>query len=82
MHAQPCANNHSFVCAAGADTWKVTISQGPGTAGAAACRSEFPGSRYAVPANGWENTLLRAAAGSRPVWLNYADASGRGNWQA
>ena len=81
FHAQGCTNNHSFACTTNPDTWKVTTVEGPWTAGQTTCAREFPGSTFGVPANGWENSLLRAAAVSRSVWLRYADSAGRGNWR-
>jgi hypothetical protein len=72
-----CGQIHEFACTTGPDAWRVTSTAGPFAAGAAACAKEFPGSVFAVPANGWENSLMRTAAGFRAVWLNYnKDASG------
>jgi hypothetical protein len=82
FHAQPCAATHAFACSAGPDGWKVSVSEGAWSAGQATCAHEFPGSTFAVPANGWENSLMRAAAGTRAVWLHYADRVGHGGWSA
>ena len=80
FHERGCGENHSFVCSTGPDNWSVTTAPGPWPAGRAACAAEFPGSSFAVPANGWENSLVRTAANGRTVWLRYADHGGTGDW--
>src|SRR5205085_4726813 len=72
FHDVDCGERHAFVCMVNPDTWHVTAAAGPFTGGPAACAREFPGSAFGVPANGWENSLMRAAAGDRTVWLNYS----------
>jgi hypothetical protein len=72
FHATDCGAAHNFACMVNPDAWRVTNATGAFARGAAACAREFPGSTFAVPANGWENSLVRAAAGSRSVWLNYS----------
>jgi hypothetical protein len=73
FHAVDCAQKHAFVCMLNPDQWRVTATQGPFRGGATACAKQFPGSSFAVPANGWENALMRAAAGGNTVWLNYSN---------
>ena len=80
FHDQGCATPHAFACSTGPDNWTVTAATGPWSDGATACTAQFPGSSFAVPANGWENSLLRTAAGNATVWLHYADAAGNGTW--
>ena len=65
--AQPAA------CQLPAGGWQVTSVAVEWSDGAQECAVEFPGSRFAVPMNGYRNLRLefahpRAAA----VWLNYA----------
>ncbi|MEY2473714.1 MAG: hypothetical protein QOK28_3043 [Actinomycetota bacterium] len=73
FHAVDCGEKHAFVCMVNPDQWRVTATDGPFSAGASACAKAFPGSTFAVPANGWENALVRAAASTKTVWLNYTN---------
>ena len=73
FHAVDCGETHAFVCMLNPDAWRVTNATGRFNGGASACGKEFPGSSFGLPANGWENALVRAAAGTRNVWLNYND---------
>jgi hypothetical protein len=73
FHAVGCGDTHAFVCMVNPDQWRVTAATGPFSRGAASCAKEFPGSTFGLPANGWENALARAQAGTRTVWLNYSD---------
>jgi hypothetical protein len=82
FHDEPCGNVHAFACSVSPDVWKITATTAHWGAGADVCSQQFPGSVFAVPANGWENGLVRAAAGSATVWVNYADAVGDGAWKA
>jgi hypothetical protein len=82
FHARTCSEKHSFACALGPDHWVVTTAAQQWAKGSSACAAEFPGSRFAVPANGWQNSLMRAAARGTTVWLNYADVNGADDWVA
>ena len=82
FHNEGCGAVHPFACSIGPDRWVVTTASGAWRGGQPVCAAEFPGSSYAVPRNGWENSLLRTAAGANTVWLNYADATGNGDWSA
>jgi hypothetical protein len=73
FHAVDCGETHAFVCMSNPDQWRVTTAAGPFSRGGAACAKEFPGSTFGLPANGWENALVRAQAGAQTVWLNYND---------
>ncbi|HVT76297.1 MAG TPA: hypothetical protein VHD87_04645 [Acidimicrobiales bacterium] len=79
FHATDCAQPHAFACTLNPDTWRVTALEASQSNGPGACAREFPGSHYSLPANGWENALVRAAAGTRTVWLNYARVAD-GRW--
>lgn len=79
FRATGCLASMRFACVDGAGAWRVTTTAGPWSAGDAACAAAFPGSRFAVPANGYDNELLRAAASPGDVWLNYARAA-TGTW--
>jgi hypothetical protein len=61
-----CASALPLACSSGPTSWSV--SRGTDEQ---ACAREFPGFRFEVPRNGYENTLLRAAAAGRTVRLNY-----------
>jgi hypothetical protein len=82
FHDEGCGGAHAFACSTGPNIWNVTAATGPWANGAATCAAEHPGSTFAVPANGWENSLLRTAAGNATVWLHYADLAGNGSWVA
>lgn len=82
FHDEPCGNGHAYACVTGTDTWNITKTAGEFLGGAVACQNEFPGSHFATPANGWENSLLRGLGGVATVWVNYADAYGSGYWRA
>jgi hypothetical protein len=82
FYADPCRLKHHFACLNGAGAWRVTAARGRWNKGFAACEAEFPGSRFAVPHNGYSNELLAAAAKgeSDDVWINYTDALREGTW--
>jgi hypothetical protein len=83
FYAERCALKRPFACLDAAGAWHVTIASGRWDKGFAACAAEFPGSRFAVPHNGYANELLAQAKGSRPeTWLNYSDAVREGSWVA
>lgn len=94
FRARPCAEQHRFACENDyfgpvrpailrrpRTWWVVTQASGAWNEGAAACKREFPGSHFETPRSGFENALLRRAAGNQDVWVNYADTSGRGDWR-
>jgi hypothetical protein len=68
-----CGNVRRFACQnlGNADDWRVTSGSGAWEQGRAQCASEFPGFRFAVPANGGQG-----------LWLNYSDAAREGGWTA
>jgi hypothetical protein len=72
FHARTCTDLLRFACVDGAGAWHVTRSVGRWDSGSRACARAFPGSRFAVPANGYENTRLHDAAPKGvSVWLDY-----------
>lgn len=75
-----CATPRQFACATSPDAWVVTSASGSWADGPAACAAAYPGSAFAVPANGWESAQLKSAAGAAEAWLAYADESGTGAW--
>ena len=75
--AADCNAVFRFACARGANEW--VVSAAVGRFRDAACPSGF---HFAVPRNGYENSLLHATSGGQDVWVNYADPSGRGDWRA
>ena len=71
----PCAPPRAFACRTVDGAWAVTATTGPWSAGPDACAAAIPGSSFAVPANGWQNRLLREAApAGAEVWLAYSVA--------
>lgn len=79
-----CATARRFACQslANADDWRVTAGSGAWEQGRAQCASEFPGYRFAVPANSYQNQRLLAVNGGQSLWLNLSDAAREGVWQA
>jgi hypothetical protein len=77
FHANPCTRRLRFACVDSAGGWHVTSSTGRWNAGPRTCARSFPGSRFAVPANGFENGRLRGAAPlGASVWLDYRRVAG------
>ena len=75
--ARDCRARLPFACVDGSGTWRVTTTRGRWASGDAACARAYPGSRLGVPANGYENGLVRAAApAGAPVWLDYRQVDG------
>jgi hypothetical protein len=60
FRAAACDQVRRYACRTGAGTWVVPPQRGPWTGGQRAC--ERMGARFAVPATGWQNEQLRAAA--------------------
>jgi hypothetical protein len=78
FHARSCQTRLAFACVDGSGAWHVTATTGQWQGGRKACTAAFPGSRFAVPANGYENGLVRAAAPKgASVWLDYGRRAGR-----
>jgi hypothetical protein len=67
-----CGQDLPYACVDSSRDWHVTQEAGPGTDGTSACQSEYPGSRFGVPPNGYRNAQLATASGGRSVWLNYS----------
>jgi hypothetical protein len=78
----PCATSLAYACrrSNAPDTFLVTSGVGAWNGGAARCAAEYPGSRFAVPRNAYQNARLRAAAGTREVWIALGDAVSEGRW--
>jgi hypothetical protein len=76
-----CATRLRFACVDRHLDWHVTQARGPVRSGRAACASEYPGSRFGVPPNGYRNQQIVAAKPHRHgrVWLNYRKM--RGAWR-
>jgi len=81
-----CGQRHRFACRDTAGRWHVTLATGPWREGPDACAAEFPGSRLAVPTNGYDDTLVPIVtsvplgvmpAYAGPVWLAYAQVGGQ-----
>jgi hypothetical protein len=75
FRSSSCDSPRSYACLDPAGGWHQTVAVGRWQAGSDACATEFPGSRFAVPVNGFRNAQL-AAASTGNVWLNYAGQSG------
>jgi hypothetical protein len=77
FRATGCTTGLRYACVDEAGAWRVTTATGRWNDGRRVCPRTFTGSRFAVPANGYENSRLRAVAGPDPVWLDYARRGGR-----
>lgn len=79
-----CGNVRRFACqnVANADDWRLTSGSGAWDQGRAQCASEFPGYRFAVPANSYQNERLKAVSSGQTVWLNLSDKAREGKWEA
>jgi len=78
FHAGACKDKRHFACVDAAGAWHVTAATAKWDKSGKLCGSEFPGSRFGVPANGLRNQLIVEAKGapSTEVWLNYASVNG------
>lgn len=65
----PCQARHQAACLTAAG-WTITANAVPFTAASSACRAA--GASFGVPRTGWDNSLVRQAAGGAAVWLDYA----------
>jgi hypothetical protein len=77
FHSTSCTTRLRFACVDPAGEWHVTRAAGRWDAGQRHCARAFPGSRFAVPANGYENgNLRRVAPEGASVWLHYRSRAG------
>ena len=81
-----CNNNHQFAChKPGTHDWYVTNGSGAWTSGNSTCANETGGQYvFAVPANGYENSQLKAAKAAKGVgtaWMNLHDRNNEDQWQ-
>jgi len=78
-----CGERHRFACRDTGGHWHVTAAMGPWREGADACQAEYPGSRLAVPMNGYDDTLVPivgpgvTSTTNAGVWLAYAQVGGQ-----
>jgi hypothetical protein len=74
FQSRDCSTSLPYACLDAAGAWHQTQATGPWSGGVAACAAEVPGARYAVPVNGYGNSLLAGAkrTDASDVWLNYA----------
>jgi len=78
FHAGNCGDKRHFACVDATGAWHVTSGTGKWDKVNDKCATEFPGSQFAVPANGLHNQLIVEAkrSPSDEVWLNYSAAGG------
>jgi hypothetical protein len=78
FHAGACKDKRHFACVDSAGGWHVTAAAAKWDKSGKLCGSEFPGSRFAAPANGLRNQLIVEAKASPAdqVWVNYANVNG------
>lgn len=77
--AVSCSLARPAACQAANGEWQVTATAVEWSDAADECAAEFPGSRFAVPMNGYRNFMLQGAHHGAPaVWLDYAKV--RGTW--
>lgn len=78
FHAGDCGGKRHFACVDASGAWHVTSGTGKWEKVGDKCAAEFPGSQFAVPANGLHNQLIMEAkkkAGDQ-VWVNYRAVNG------
>ncbi len=80
-----CGYSRRYAChKPNSHSWYVTQASGPWELGSGICASETGGEyRFDVPANGYENEMLREAklyANTDVTWLNYSDRRIEGDW--
>jgi len=79
--AVSCGLARPAACQTAAGNWQVTSAAVEWNDAGEECATEFPGSRFAVPMNGYRNLMLqRAHPGVGAVWLDYAKVGG--TWTA
>ncbi len=80
-----CTARYRFACKDDQGAWVVTRQSGAWNSGDSTCSSETAGrSRFAFPANGYENQKLseaRFAAGASEVWIRLSDSAQEGTWR-
>ena len=76
FHVADCSQQLRFACVDSSLDWHVTEAAGPWAEGESVCESEYPGSRFGVPPNGYRNWQLRKARSDGDVWLNYHRSGG------
>ncbi|HWU69122.1 MAG TPA: Ig-like domain-containing protein [Stenotrophobium sp.] len=84
FQAEACGQSLAYACSDGS-AWQVTTAHGAFADGEKNCAAWFPGTHFAVPRNGYQNELLKAAkaqTGVSRVWLNDSDQASAGVWVA
>jgi len=78
LHAGDCGQKRHFACVDGTSGWHVTSGTGKWDKVGDKCATEFPGSTFAVPANGLHNQLIVEAkrSPSDEVWVDYTNVNG------
>src|SRR3954451_1705612 len=77
--AASCGLPRPAACQSPTGSWRITSAAVEWRNAADECAVEFPGSRFAVPMNGYRNLMLELAhPGAGAVWLDYAKV--RGTW--
>jgi len=77
--AASCTLGRPAACQSASGDWHVTSVAVDWKDAVEQCASEFPGSQFAVPMNGFRNLMLQGAHHyTGAVWLNYAQV--RGTW--
>lgn len=66
---EACGGRHLAACRDASGAWSLTAKAVPARDAIKACGKQA--SAFAVPRSGEENSRLRAAAGSAPVWVDY-----------
>ena len=78
FHAGDCGGKKHFACVDATGAWHVTSGTGKWDKVGDKCSTEFPGSQFAVPANGLHNQLIVEAKkkSGDEVWVNYRAVNG------
>jgi len=74
FRAGDCGAPRPFACVSVTGVWSVAGPAGSWLDGAARCSAT--GASFAVPKSGYQNELLKTAAGGAEVWLDYRAVGG------
>jgi hypothetical protein len=76
FYVSDCSHPRPAACRSADGAWHVTSTAVPWRDAFDACSTQYPGSSFGLPVNGYRNDVLRAAHLGTNVWLDYAKVNG------